>query len=86
MASRGVPETRPASRHARAALAIRTVRVSYFAASRTLARVDPRQADAARRRALELLDDVAASADFDGSAELAALLDETRREISGSEA
>jgi len=68
---------------ARLALAIRTLRVTYADAARTLEQEDPDQIADARRHALRMLASVAVAIQPERDPELLELLAEARREILG---
>jgi hypothetical protein len=68
---------------ARLALAIRTLRVTYADAARTLEREAPDQIVEARRHALQMLASVAVAIRPEQDPELLELLEEARREILG---
>lgn len=68
---------------ARLALAIRTLRVTYADAARTLEREAPDQIGDARRHALRMLARVGVAIQPERDPELVALLEEARREIEG---
>jgi hypothetical protein len=68
---------------ARLALAIRTLRVTYADAARTLERESPGQIGNARRHALRMLASVAVEVQPEQDPELVKLLEEARREILG---
>jgi hypothetical protein len=71
---------------ARLALAIRTLRVTYADAARTLEREAPDQIVDARRHTLRMLASVAVAIQPERDPELQELLEEARREILGLDA
>ena len=66
------------------ALAIRTLRVTYADAARTLKSVAPDQVPKVRRHALSMLEHVARAVPSEADPELMRQIDETRRVILGA--